>query len=283
MVDDDILNARVHNRKLPGHYQACKLEDVLEFAQFALQKEVFENDDRRTYLQSELQGAAIVLVSRVSLGIFPDGLGGTTHDVHFEFGLPLKNAIQVPKRDVVSEIIARHELGPDDSHAFLLQFYKATPGKGDSKKVDSVIKDIIRELDTRKARSITRCAQMSVAASDPKPGTKKMEYNFKPPLSSHRITKDRYQAVLNFVPAIQNFNYLPVHTSKGNFLLAEQSRVVKLFQPSTVAMPTSGFMHEDKHFVHNLWRYGRGGFQLYSFNITFRKNNGGGCHAAYLK
>lgn len=55
-LDDDIVAARVHNRKLPGHYQECSLEDVLEFAQFALRKEVFENDERRAYLKNDGPG-----------------------------------------------------------------------------------------------------------------------------------------------------------------------------------------------------------------------------------
>lgn len=212
--------------------------------------------------------------------------------MRFEFGKPLEEAIrddqQKQVETVIGNIIREHERGTDAVTAYLETFCKIDPkskGKGKEAKiaaVDGVIKQIVEDLDRCKAQSITRCAQMSIAARDPKPGTKKVEYNFKPPLSSHRVSKDRYQAVLNFVPAVQNFNYLPVRTDEGNFLLANESKVRKLFS-SAVALPSSGFMHEDKRFVHNLWYSNRGGFQLYSFDIAFRGNQGGGCHPAYLK
>ena len=154
------------------------------------------------------------------------------------------------------------------------------------KKMPSRLSDMLTSL---KMQTMMQRSQMSIASfMDVRTlyGQPRVDYNKQQPRASHRVSKERYACVLNYAPAIEGFNYLPPRDgdAEQSALLRTNSQVAHIWnRKHLVLLARNGYLGEDAAFIDLLSNNGRGGFQLYAFNVQWGAQVDGGCFEARKK
>jgi len=278
MIDDDIKNAYVHNKLVPGLYMPCRLEDVLKFGQHTLQHEVSKviNHEQfeeavKDFLDDDDDFSAIITnvrrelnpaeKKRISKPMATNSLATSLADKY------LSNR----KIETITTLVNEIMIG------------MAVPAL-EPLKVELV--ELLHKhcllASTLEKMNFFQLAVTKLPSRYPRVE----DYNLKQPFKSHRPKKFRTQCVLSYVPAMEGCSYLSPRSEQKDEVCLFSAKEVwnsqwKVQVVDRKEAEKKGLLGEDKLFCERMQQSGRGGFLLHAFALEYDVKQGGGCDQAY--